>query len=296
MAAIDYLNPAPLMWDFEHLPASARLGELYAIERMTPARCAQALAEGKADLGLIPTGAYATTPGLLVLPGGTIASLGSIRSLLLVLRGEGRAGEEPDLDAPTQAELDRVGTVALDASSRTTAAYTQILFRRFWKRAPAFLDRPPHLDAMLGEADAAVLIGDPALWALRDRDARLARTGEHLRYVDLAQAWHGATGTAWVSAFWAVRADAWGRLTRGERDRVQADLDGSRAAGLRHLPELVLEWAPRLDLREATVDTYLRHNIRYFLGEEAVEGVDRFFQEGAALGLFPSLPRIEWAR
>ncbi len=296
MAAIDYLNPAPLMWDFEHPPEAARLGGRYVIERMTPARCARALAEDEADLGLIPIGAYAATPGLLVLPGSAIASLGSIRSLLLVLRGEGRAGEEPDLDAPSQTELDRIGTVALDRSSRTTAVYTQILFRRFWKRAPVFLDRLPDLDAMLAEADAAVLIGDPALLALRDRDARLARTGERLRYVDLGQMWREATGTAWVSAFWAVRADSWARLSRGERDRLRADLARSREAGARHLPELVREWAPRLGLREAVVDAYLRHNIHYILDEEAVEGVDRFFREGAALGLFPSLPRIEWAR
>ncbi len=296
MAAIDYLNPAPLMWNFEHPPEAARLGELYAIQRMVPSACAAALASGEADLGLVPIGAYAAMPELLVLPGCAIASFGSIRSLLLVLRGEGRAGEEPDLDAPSKAELDRIGTVALDRSSRTTAVYTQILFRRFWKRTPVFVERAPGLDAMLAEADAAVLIGDPALLALRDRDARLARTGERLRYVDLGQMWREATGTAWVSAFWAVRTDSWARLSLEERDRLRADLDRSRVAGQRHLPELVREWAPRVGLREAIVDTYLRHNIRYFLGGEVVAGIEQFFREGAALGLFPSLPALRWAR
>ncbi len=296
MAAIDFLNPAPLMWSFEHEPASLTLQ--YSIERMTPAACARALAEGRADLGLIPVGAYAAMPELLVLPGCAIASSGPIRSLLLVLRtdAEPQTGEEPDLSPPTDAELDRIAAVALDASSRTTALHTQLLFRRFWGRGPRFTEQPPDLDAMLAEADAAVLIGDPALRALRDREARRERTGERLRYLDLGEMWRRATGTAWVSAFWAVRADAWQGLSTEERSRLAADLSRSRDAGLAHLPELVRAWAPRLGLRPAIVETYLGRNIHYFLDEPAIRGVERFFAEGAALGLFAGTPRLRWAR
>ena len=148
---------------------------------------------------------------------------------------------------------------------------------------------------MLREADAAVLIGDPALWALRDRNARLAKTGERLRYLDLGALWHGATGTAWVSAFWAVREQAWAELAREARGAVIEDFQQSRAAGLLHLPELTAEWAPRLGLRAEIVQAYLRHNIHYALDEAAVRGVERFFEVGAALGLFPAPPRIRWA-
>ncbi len=298
MAAIDFLNPAPLMWDFEHEPESSQLAERYPIARMTPAACAAALAMGEADLGLIPVGAYAAMSDLLVVPGCAIASLGAIRSLLLVLRtdGEPQDGEEADLQAPTASELDRIRTVAIDTSSRTSAVYTQILFRRFWKRTPRFLERPPDLDAMLREADAALLIGDPALHALRDRDARLRRTRERLRYLDLGQVWRGATGTAWVSAFWAIRAEAWEGLNATEQAQVQADLRQSRDAGLGHLPELVAEWAPRLKLRAETVAEYLGRNIHYFLDAPAIAGVERFFGEAYGLGLFPALPRITFAQ
>jgi len=301
MAAIDFLNPAPLMWNFEHEPTAAGLHARYAIEKMTPAECAAALAGGAADLGLIPIGAYATIPGLAVVPGCAIASLGAIRSLLLVVRSLGRTdgdvqgGEEPDLEPPTASELGRIDAVALDSASRTTALYTQILFRRFWGRTPVFFEHEPDLDAMLRAGDAAVLIGDPALHALRDRDERLQRTGERLRYLDLGHLWRGATGTAWVSAFWAVRAVSFASLSVGERLLVIEDLQASRDAGLAHIPELAAEWAPRLGLRAGTVHAYLSRNIHYGLDADVVAGVERFFGEAHALGLIPALPRIDWA-
>ncbi len=297
IAAIDFLNPAPLMWNFEHGSEAAILSTRYRVTRVTPAACAAMLADGEADLGLIPIGAYAAVPDLLVLPGCAIASLGAIRSLLLVLRTgtEPRVDSEPDLDPPTPAELARIGSVALDTSSRTTALYTQILFRRFWGRTPEFVQHPPDLDGMLASADAAVLIGDPALHALCDRAARYARTGERLRYLDLGRQWQEATGEPWVSAFWAIRREAWKGLNARQKQQLQEDLIRSRDAGLQHIPELVQEWSPRLGLPEDTIRAYLTRNIHYVLDEAAIGGVERFFLEAHELGLLPSLPRIEWA-
>ncbi len=297
VAAIDFLNPAPLMWNFEHPPEADGLRARYRLARMTPAACAKALAGGSADLGLIPIGAYAATDGLLAVPGCAIASLGGIRSLLLILRTDAdpQTGEEPDLDGPSKEELNRIRTVALDSASRTSALYTQILFRRFWGRTPVFQEHAPNLDLMLAEADAALLIGDPALHALRDRDARRARTGERLRYLDLGHLWHEATGTAWVSAFWAVRAEAYHALQQKEQGALPGDLQRSRDAGLAHIPELVREWAPRLNLRPEIVAAYLSRNIYYHLDAPVLAGVERFFREAHALALLPRLPQLEWA-
>src|ERR1700728_4781942 len=86
IAAIRFLNPAPLMWDFEHPPLNAELLERYEIKWMLPSQCADELASGAADIGLVPIAALATTPGLRVLPGCTIASKKRVRSLLLVRR------------------------------------------------------------------------------------------------------------------------------------------------------------------------------------------------------------------
>jgi chorismate dehydratase len=316
IAAIDFLNPAPLMWNFEHVASPKDEPSRYArysVERMTPAACAQALQAGRADAGLIPIGAYAAMENLVIVPGCAIASLGAIRSLLLVVRaqrgdteqtegelapgsdgpGDGQ-GDEPDLQPPTAAELAAIDSVALDTSSRTSALYTQILFQRFWGHTPRFASHAPHLDQMLRSADAALLIGDPALHALRDRAAREQRTGERLRYLDLGHLWHEATGTAWVSAFWAVCADSLQRFSPAECKQIAQDFLRSRDAGLRHIPELVAEWAPRLQLRPSVIETYLTKNIHYQLDALAIAGVERFFEEAYTLRLIPRPAKMVW--
>src|SRR5580692_7307024 len=93
MAAIGFLNPAPLMWDFEHEPERRRLLDRYTIAYTTPAKCAAQLAAGHADLGLVPVAAYASTPSLVIVPGCAIASLDHVRSILLVVRPENGISE-----------------------------------------------------------------------------------------------------------------------------------------------------------------------------------------------------------
>ena len=190
IAAIGFLNPAPLMWDFEHPPLDAPLALRYQIDRMTPSECAARLAAGTADIGLIPIAALATTPGLRILPGCTIASKGRVRSLLLV-----RRASQP---------LAALRSVAADTASRTTIAYARILFHKWGNPAVPFLPMAADLDAMLDKADAAILIGDPALLALEERANRFERTGEELVYHDLAQEWHTLTGLPFVSAVWGA--------------------------------------------------------------------------------------------
>ncbi len=190
VAAIGFLNPAPLMWDFEHPPLNEELAKRYIVDRMTPSECAARLADGRADIGLIPIASLATTPGLRILPGCTIASKGKVRSLILVHR----AGVSPS----------KLQSVAADAASRTTLAYARMMFHKWGNAQVPFLPMVADLDAMLEQADAAILIGDPALLALEERNNQFERTGEELVYLDLAEEWRKLTGLAFVSAVWAI--------------------------------------------------------------------------------------------
>src|SRR3989441_4131602 len=58
ISAISYLNTAPLMWDFEHGSAGADFDLSYTI----PSACAAELSAGTADIGIIPSAAYASIP------------------------------------------------------------------------------------------------------------------------------------------------------------------------------------------------------------------------------------------
>jgi chorismate dehydratase len=267
VAAIGFLNPAPLMWDFEHPPLEAPLALRYQIDRMSPSECAARLASGTADIGLIPIAALATTPGLRILPGCTIASKGCVRSLLLVRRAAQR--------------LHALRSVAADMASRTTLAHARILFRQWGNPDVPFLPAVADLDSMLQRADAAILIGDPALLALEERANRFERTREELVYHDLAQEWHTLTGLPFVSAVWGIACS--GLLD----ERVGEDFINSRIHGLHNIDALVAEWSGRIAIPEQTIRAYLTTNIHYVLDEECLEAMKVFFRMAAQAGALP---------
>ena len=267
IAAIGFLNPAPLMWDFEHPPLNAPLAFRYQIDRMSPSECAARLASGEADIGLIPIAALATTPGLRILPGCTIASKGRVRSLLLVRRATQR--------------LHALRSVAADMASRTTLAHARILFRHWNNPNVPFLPAVADLDSMLQRADAAILIGDPALLALEERSSRFMRTGEELVYHDIAEEWHTLTGLPYVSAVWGAAHGS------PMDESVANDFIQSRDHGLQNINALVAEWSGRIALPEQTIRAYLTTNIHYILDEECIEAMKVFFRMAAQAGALP---------
>jgi chorismate dehydratase len=277
VAAIRFLNPAPLMWDFEHPPRAAALAERYDVETMMPAQCAERLSEGTADLGLVPITALAQSSELRIVPGCAIASKGAIRSLLLVMRSAtGLAG---------------MRTIAADTSSRATLAYVQVMARHFWQIPATFVPHTPDLDGMLAACDAALLIGDPALLALEDRNARQQRMGEELLYLDLGAEWRRLTGVPWISAVWGVREAA--VCSTQQREQLVNDLIGSRDAGLAHIDALAGEWSTRIAVPRATIHAYLSRNIHYILDAECLEGLRCFYEVAAACDVLPAMTDLK---
>lgn len=267
------------MWNFEHPPAQRELSSRYELSWSTPSICAAKLTSGDADIGLVPIASYASQPSMFVVPGCTIASREHVRSILLITR------EDRDLRD--------IRRVALDTSSRTSATYTRILFHRHWMANPSFEQHAPNLDSMLQAADAALVIGDPALLALEDREARYQRTGERLRYIDLAEEWHHLTGTRWVSAFWTVRPEAPSATGISPAQIIQ-DFQASRDAGIEHIEDLVREWTTRISVPTATIRTYLTENIWFHLDEPCIAGIQLFYRYGVECGALPSAPELRF--
>src|SRR5271167_2177603 len=214
VAAIHFLNPAPLMWDFEHPPLAAELAQRYTLHYTQPSLCADELLAARADLGLIPIASL--TPDLAIVPGCTIASLNEVRSIQLIIK--------------SPHTLSTVKTIAADTASRSSLAYAEILFRKFLNTHPTFIPAAADPIAMLRQADAAILIGDPALLALEAREAIEAAVGPCL-WLDLAHEWHTRTNLPWVAAVWAVRPEALGHATVTAAQLIE-DLEASRNHGL----------------------------------------------------------------
>jgi chorismate dehydratase len=264
ISAISYLNTAPLMWDFEHGEVSSAFDISYTI----PSQCAAELQAGRTDIGIIPAAAYASIPDLAILPGVAIASRRAVRSILLVSR----------------VPLEKVRTVALDSSSLTSGALTQVLFAKVWGGNPVFTAMEPKIERMLQEHDAGLVIGDPALQIDRSR---------YITY-DLAQEWIRWTAKPFVFAFWAMRRAA---LTDVPRDLdLAAVFQESRDHGLfpDNLARIACEWAPRLGLSEVEIKTYLTENIHYYLDRECLAGLRLFYQYAQECGALPAAPPMRF--
>ncbi len=281
VAAIRFLNPAPLMWDFEHEPHASELATRYNLRYMQPSRCAQELLAGSADLGLIPVAAL--TADLAVVPGCVIASQHQVRSILLLVKNPARVSQGE--------ALKRVRMVAADTASRSSVAYAHILFDHFHDTKPTFVAQPADPSAMLQANDAALLIGDPALLAREHREQIESASPEPLLWLDVATLWRELTGLPWVAAVWAVRPDS---LTNPGVTPAQliTDLQTSRDHGLAHIDDLVTEWTHRLTLSPETIRTYLTRNIHYTLDPDCITAIHRFRKLAAGIGALPALPHL----
>lgn len=261
------------MWDFNHPPLQSALAGRYDVHLTEPSQCARELLEGRADLGLIPIAAL--TPELRIVPGCTIASLDKVRSIQLIVK------------APLA--LEQVRTVAADTASRSSVAYAQILFRHFLGITPEFLPTKANAEAMLAHADAALMIGDPALLALERRAEIEAHVGPCTWY-DVAEQWNQRTGLPWVAAVWAVRPEV--VPTPADRRQLIDDLNHSRDHGLHHINDLVREWTPKIALPTATIRHYLEHNIHYRLDSRCERSIATFRRLAAHIGVLDPLPQL----
>lgn len=262
ISAISYLNTAPLMWDFEH----GLGGREFDIGYTVPSQCAVELARGTADIGIIPSAAYASIPDLAIIPGLAIASKRAVRSILLV----------------SHKPLDEIKTVALDNSSLTSVALVRVLFEKFWGGQRTFASSAPVLDPMLAANDAALLIGDPALQVDRSR----------YQTWDLAEEWAHFTGKPFVFAFWAVRREA---LKSCNLD-LATIFRTSRDHGLapENLDQIAKTWSAKLGLSEEEIRKYLIQNIHFQLDSDCLDGLQMFYRYAHECGLLPRVPDLRF--
>lgn len=211
-----------------------------------PARCAEMLAGDEVDAALVPMIEYQRISNATIIPDVCVGSRSAVRSVVLVTRRN---------------NLKKVGRVALDESSRTSAALVKIIFREFLGFEPEWETTQPDLKSMLTHADAALIIGDPAMKVPRDQ----------FRVFDLATLWHEFTGFGFVFAMWMARVES------GERVRA-VDFATARDEGLAHLDEIGVKHTLQLGLSVEEIRTYLTENIAFRIDEEMRQGLNLYFE------------------
>lgn len=250
LGAVGYLNARPLVYGLE---SDTR----FTLRFDVPSECARLLHEGAIDIGLIPSIEVLRGPALYVgVPGPGVISHGPVASVALYTRREPR-----DLR-----------TVAMDSSSRTSVALTTVVLKRAFGISVTQIPSAPDLPSMLKQADAALIIGDNALF--------LDAAAHGVQKIDLGETWTRTTGLPFVYAFWAGRPDAVARA-------AVEPLQRARDAGVEHVDAIARAFCPDDRARQHVVERYLRDNIQYFIGPAEEEGLTTFYRYASELGLVP---------
>jgi chorismate dehydratase len=252
IGAVGYLNTTPLVWGMLHGPQR----ELVELSLCSPAECAIQVEQGVVQIGLVPVAEVARQE-LEIVPGTGIACLGAVRSILLFSR----------------VPWDKVQTLAADNGSRTSVRLAKVILRERFGVEPRVTAFDPHLEEMLQHADAALIIGDPAL--------RIDPGQTAYRWLDLGQEWFRLTKLPMVFAVWAGKAG----LPIGELREL---ILGSYEFGQARISEIAAAEHASRGITQQLADDYLRHHIRFEIGSAEQRGLEMFFElagftEGAKL-------------
>ena len=262
ISASSYSNTAPLVWSFLY---GKNHGRVELILDNAPARSAELLAQDRVDVALVPVICAQTIDEVRLIPDVCVGAREKVRSVCLVTKG---------------IDLCDAKSIALDVSSKTSVVLTKIIFREFFGVEPLWLEVEPNLERMLTDADAALLIGDPALGL---SEPRAVAGGLTLRTFDLAELWNGFTGLGFVFAMWMTR-----------RDDCSIDFASARDEGLAHIDEIAANYSSQIGLSRDEITKYLTENISYSIDAEMRDGMEMYFKLAEKHGLIEQCREIKF--
>jgi chorismate dehydratase len=252
VCAVSYLNTVPLVWGLLHSP-DPMLREAFELRFALPSDCAAQLASGEADIGIIPVIEMARQK-LEYFRGAGIACHGPVRSILLIAK----------------VPMSRIKTLAVDAASRTSVMLARVILAEKYGVEPKLVARPADLAAMLGEADAALIIGDPAL--------RLDPATLPFETLDLGGEWTSMTGLPMVFAVWSGRKEV-------IQDRYACVFLESCRYGIQHAADIARIEGPARGVSEELALRYVTRHIVYELGERDYQGLELYVKMAMAVGV-----------
>lgn len=266
VSAVEYLNARPLARGLEEHP------DLFTVQFDVPAKCASQLHDRHVDLGLIPSIECQRSADYRVVPDIGVVSDGPVASVALFS------------DRPATS----LRSIAVDASSRTAAALLRVLCAEWFGIEPTFVTLRPDLDTMLKRCDAALLIGDRALYQEYELNG--------LEKTDLGAEWTAMTELPFVWAVWAGRSD-------GVTAEHVAALKAARDAGVDALDDIADRFAESLrddqstetaEERQAIAREYLRSNVSYTLDDRGLAGLSKFYSMAGDIQIIPTVHPVKF--
>lgn len=244
--AVSFLNAWPLYKPLLGADAPHRFEVVPQVHEALPSECARALADGRADVALVPVATLLDHPEWEVVPEVAIAARGAVRTVILAS------------DVP----LASIERIHLDTASRTSVALMRVMLADRGLH-PELVDAKHGSGAeRIGGRDAALVIGDAAFG--------LAHAHPHV--TDLGDAWFSATGLPMVFAVWAARPGVLNPVLVRTLQKVR-DTGLKRAEGLARRFAQERAELGQVALPESEYADYLRRSVRYRLDSYAREGL-----------------------
>ncbi|MCH9655685.1 MAG: menaquinone biosynthesis protein [Planctomycetes bacterium] len=249
VGAVSYLNSKPLIEDLEDLAENAELMLDY------PSLLADDLAEGRIDVGLIPSIEVIRNSDYEIISNACVATQGPVLSVKMY----------------SYVPLGKIKRLALDMGSRTSATLVQIMLAEQYGVFPEVEPLPMDQSIKATTADAILLIGDRAI---HTPDTKFAATW------DLGEEWLRWTGLPFVFAMWAVRKNQ-------ETGSLASALCQARDRGVTQLDEIARREAPKLGIEVSVAQSYLKKNLSFHLGPAECCGLQLFQELAIKTGLAP---------
>ncbi|MFN3135516.1 MAG: menaquinone biosynthetic enzyme MqnA/MqnD family protein [Candidatus Kryptonium sp.] len=258
LGVFDFLNAKPLIYAIEKNKIQHNFELVYDI----PSQIAIKLLNKEINAGLVPSIHYAKySVKYRIVPGICIASHGAVNSIRLYFRKD----------------LNDIKTVASDISSMTSVILARIILSEKYGVNPRFMAMKPNLVEMLSQADAALLIGDHALFEESGYES----------YIDLGEEWDDLTGLPFVYALWVGR-----RESLSQEDVMS--LISAKKYGIQNIDVISNEASERYGVDFEFCRVYLTQNLHYDLGEAEINGMKEFFTYAFYYGIIEFIPEIKF--
>ncbi|MGE5403558.1 MAG: menaquinone biosynthetic enzyme MqnA/MqnD family protein [Candidatus Saccharibacteria bacterium] len=236
----------------------------------TPSDLNRMLREGQLDMAPISSIEYARHhKDLILMPDISISAETEVMSILLV----------------SKIPINELGgkRVALTNTSATSQVLTKIILGRKYGLEVEYFESPPELRSMLLEADAALLIGDPAL--------RAHYTMEEKLYIyDLVREWHEYNGHSMVFAVWAINRE-YAEKNVEMVDKIKNGFLESMRYSLDNIKDVACKCAEWEVFSPEYLEEYFA-TLKYDFNTSKQAGLLAYYREAHRMGLLEEVPEL----
>ena len=236
VSVVNYLNSKPFIYGLRNSPIINEID----LQLDIPSTCADKLIAGEVEIGLVPVTTLSELTEPHIISNYCIGADGEVASVLLL-------SEQP---------IEKIKTVFLDYQSRTSVMLAEILFEKWWKHAPQFVDAGKDFENEMSGTTAAVVIGDRAM-----------KLRKKFKYVyDLATVWKKFTTLPFVFACWVAN--------RKLPDDFVNRFNKALGEGIKN--KLLVAEQEKLNYPETDINDYFTNKISYNFDERKKAAMQLF--------------------